>query len=153
MLGGISDLEILGRTMNTLNQAELLFADGTQCYLHLPIDVGLAAGVVLVKMEDIDQDQVYIAHCFGFRDTLVNNSCLVWQKRNQTWQEPMVVMADTENQKLFDELLKENQQYFVYPTHTYCDEVSKEEFSDVLLDDENDLNDNLISNILENNKL
>ena len=123
MLGGISDLEIMGRTVNSLNRAELLFADGSRCYLHMPIEKGLAAGIVLVKLHDLAKDQVFIANCFGFRSTVINNTCLVWQKKNMTWQEPKVVRADEKNQKLFDELYKENMQYFAYPTYTFCDEV------------------------------
>ena len=88
---------------------------GDQCYLDFPIDAGLAGGIVL------HNDKNIIVSCFGFKETKVQNTCLRWWKMSGRWGEPVEVVPSVSVRKIFDDLLEDNKQYFLYPTYTYCE--------------------------------
>ena len=142
LLGGIKNLEPLGRTVPSLKMAELLFANGIMflyltfnelkcsiscfwdtficllgemCLVDMPLKEGVAAGLVLTNSKDT------IVNCFGFRETFVRNDCILWKKLNNgTWEQPKEINFEESTQIVFDRLFAEDQQYFHYPTYTYC---------------------------------
>ena len=124
----------MGRTVPTVKAASLLFYDGksflfcsewitilsgSQCFLDIPIDEPVAAGIVLTNRNDI------IVNCFGFRDTWIKNDCILWKKINASWCDPVPVKTKKSIQSFFDALWRENHHYWIYPTFTYCQVISK----------------------------
>jgi len=108
----------LGRTVPSLKMAELLFANGDMCLVDMPLKDGVAAGLVLSNSKDT------IVNCFGFRETFVRNDCIMWKKLNNgTWEEPKEIDFEESTRIVLDRLFAEDQQYFHYPTYTYCQEA------------------------------
>ena len=83
--------------------------------VDMPLKDGVAAGLVLSNSKDT------IVNCFGFRETFVRNDCIMWKKLNNgTWEEPKEIDFEESTRIVLDRLFAEDQQYFHYPTYTYC---------------------------------
>ena len=115
LIGGIKNFQPYGRTVPSFQGVELLFANGDQCFLDLPMKEGLAAGIVLHNDKDI------IVNCFGFRETKVRNTCIMWRKVSDAWSDPVEVIPVVTVKKMFDKLLEDEKEYFVNPTYAHCE--------------------------------
>ena len=87
---------------------------GTQCFLDIPIQEPVAAGIIMTNSKDM------IVNCFGFRNTRIKNDCILWRKLNGSWSDPLPIKTEKEFHSFFDALWRENHNYWLYPTFTYC---------------------------------
>ena len=96
--------------------AQLLFANGDQCFLNpeFPVPVDLGAGILLTNEKDV------VVNCFGFNATNVTTSCFIWRRLGAHWETPKEVKMESHIKLQFEAIVNNSIQHFLFPTHAYC---------------------------------
>jgi len=113
LIGGIAEMEMNGKAVNTVNNTELLLPTGRTCELeNVNVRFETGAGFAL-----FDAERSQVAVCLGFLGSDPTNECEIWNKNKNI---AVTAKITGDGKSYLDKIWKKDREAFLYPVYSHC---------------------------------